>query len=95
MNVSRLSKTAALSIFLTFASFSMSAPAADSPNDRGGAPATEATPFDMSEFEPVHFSGGDTMAFFDGSEDGVSNTRADERRAVAAASQHGVGEARE
>jgi hypothetical protein len=28
----------------------------------------------MREYEPVHFSGGATNAFFDGSEDGTSNT---------------------
>jgi hypothetical protein len=41
----------------------------------GDAPrGRTAQAFDMSEYEPVHFSGGNTNAFFDGSEDGASNT---------------------
>ncbi|HEX2826142.1 MAG TPA: hypothetical protein VHP37_07345 [Burkholderiales bacterium] len=44
----------------------------------GGAvrPSHSAQAFDVREYEPVHFSGGNTNAFFDGSEDGASNTAA-------------------
>ena len=70
MKATRLSKAAALSICLAFASISLSAPAA--------AESRVPTAFDMHEFDPVNFSGGSSNAFFDGSESG-SDMSAGER----------------
>ena len=61
MKTSRLSKTAALSIFLTFASFAMNAPAADTP-------ATQASALDMHQSAPALLSAASSYAFYDGSE---------------------------
>ena len=62
MKTAPFSKAAALSICLALASISLSAPAA--------AESTQPAVFDMSEFEPFLFAGGNGNAFFDGSESG-------------------------